>query len=179
MYAIAIFFSYSLQFYIPMQILGPWFYRFFGECNEKMSDGILRISLTILTCKPLRSRTFTDITVTWLTVYKYYCFYFYCSCFSGMCAKTRSDNFIAWCGIFIVSRFDFSAYSWLPHIWVKWNRAILLEILEKHCHFDIWRCWLHFGCLHKHLGTNETRTTYSWTLNCATKCALSTKVELM
>lgn len=49
MYAIAILLSYSIQFYIPMQIIGPWFHKLFSVENQKLTDGILRVSLIILT----------------------------------------------------------------------------------------------------------------------------------
>ncbi|XP_055303041.1 proton-coupled amino acid transporter 1-like isoform X2 [Sitodiplosis mosellana] len=49
MFAIAVFLSYSLQFYIPMKIIGPWFQRFFKQQHQKLGDGILRVGLIIVT----------------------------------------------------------------------------------------------------------------------------------
>lgn len=54
MFAIAVFLSYGLQFYIPMKIIGPWFERFFKQNHQKLADGILRVSLVIVTCKTKR-----------------------------------------------------------------------------------------------------------------------------
>lgn len=53
MFAIAVFLSYSLQFYIPMKIIGPWFQHFFSDERQQLSDGILRILLIIVTCKEM------------------------------------------------------------------------------------------------------------------------------
>lgn len=50
--AIAIFLSYGLQFYVPMNIIGPWFRNHFtGEYAQSISDAGLRIVLIIFTCK--------------------------------------------------------------------------------------------------------------------------------
>ncbi|XP_031624777.1 proton-coupled amino acid transporter-like protein CG1139 isoform X2 [Contarinia nasturtii] len=49
MFAIAIFFSYSLQFYIPMKIIGPWYRQLFSEQRQNLYDGLLRIGLIVLT----------------------------------------------------------------------------------------------------------------------------------
>lgn len=49
--AIGVFLTYSLVFYIPMQVIQPWFQRLFSERNQNLGDAILRITLTTLTCK--------------------------------------------------------------------------------------------------------------------------------
>lgn len=52
MMALAIFLSYGLQFYVPMNIMGPWFRSLFtGEYAQNLSDTALRIGLIIFTCK--------------------------------------------------------------------------------------------------------------------------------
>lgn len=52
MMGIAIFFSYSLQFYVPVQIIGPWIKdRLTTERSKEMSDYVLRIALVVFTCK--------------------------------------------------------------------------------------------------------------------------------
>lgn len=52
MMALAIFLSYGLQFYVPMNIIGPWFRTLFtGEYAQNLSDTALRIVLIIFTCK--------------------------------------------------------------------------------------------------------------------------------
>lgn len=52
MMALAIFLSYGLQFYVPMNIMGPWFRNLFtGEYAQNLSDTALRIGLIIFTCK--------------------------------------------------------------------------------------------------------------------------------
>lgn len=51
MLAVGVFLTYSLVFYIPMQVIQPWFRSMFSERNLNISDAILRISLTVLTCK--------------------------------------------------------------------------------------------------------------------------------
>lgn len=50
--ALAIFLSYGLQFYVPMNIMGPWVRGLFtGEYAQRLSDAGLRIGLIIFTCK--------------------------------------------------------------------------------------------------------------------------------
>lgn len=52
MMALAIFLSYGLQFYVPINIIGPWFRTLFtGEYGRTMSDNVLRTILVIFTCK--------------------------------------------------------------------------------------------------------------------------------
>lgn len=52
MMALAIFLSYGLQFYVPINIIGPWFRTLFsGEYGRTMSDSVLRTILVIFTCK--------------------------------------------------------------------------------------------------------------------------------
>lgn len=54
MMALAIFLSYGLQFYVPMNIMGPWFRSLFAsEYAQNLSDSALRIGLIISTCKLL------------------------------------------------------------------------------------------------------------------------------
>lgn len=50
--ALAIFLSYGLQFYVPINIIGPWFRGLFtGDYAQQISDAGLRIVLIIFTCK--------------------------------------------------------------------------------------------------------------------------------
>ncbi|XP_055303048.1 proton-coupled amino acid transporter-like protein CG1139 isoform X2 [Sitodiplosis mosellana] len=50
MMALAIFLSYGLQFYVPMNIMGPWVRNLFtGEYAQNLSDSGLRIGLIIIT----------------------------------------------------------------------------------------------------------------------------------
>ena len=63
MFAIAVFLSYGLQFYIPMKIIGPWFQRFFKQNHQKLADGILRVSLVIVTCKTTTEETLPQISI--------------------------------------------------------------------------------------------------------------------
>lgn len=135
MYAISIFFSYSLQasssgcsfqyfkssnipkhirffsqFYIPMQILGPWFTnQFFDECNQKWSDGILRVSLTTLTSKPIET-SYLFCMIIQLLICKYLSLIFF-SCVSRLCAETWGNNFSARSCVFVMSCVDLSANS--------------------------------------------------------------------
>lgn len=51
MMALAIFLTYSLQFYVPINIIGPWFQQFFEREHYSTADAILRISLVSFTCK--------------------------------------------------------------------------------------------------------------------------------
>lgn len=52
MMGVAIFFSYSLQFYVPVNIIGPWVRdRLTTERSKEMSDYVLRIALVVFTCK--------------------------------------------------------------------------------------------------------------------------------
>lgn len=52
MMALAIFLSYGLQFYVPMNIIGPWFRTFFtSERAQHVSDAALRSGLVFCTCK--------------------------------------------------------------------------------------------------------------------------------
>lgn len=52
MMALAIFLSYGLQFYVPINIIGPWFRTLFtGEHAQRISDAGLRVVLIIFTCK--------------------------------------------------------------------------------------------------------------------------------
>lgn len=50
--ALAIFLSYGLQFYVPINIIGPWFRSLFsGEFAQQISDVALRTTLVVFTCK--------------------------------------------------------------------------------------------------------------------------------
>lgn len=49
--ALAIFLSYGLQFYVPINIVGPWFNGFFRSESQHLSDAGLRILLVVFTCK--------------------------------------------------------------------------------------------------------------------------------
>lgn len=52
MMALAIFLSYGLQFYVPINIMGPWFRDLFtGDLAQRISDVGLRVGLVIFTCK--------------------------------------------------------------------------------------------------------------------------------
>lgn len=51
MMAVAIFLSYGLQFYVPIQIVGPWFNSLFHTESQRLSDAGLRIALVAFTCK--------------------------------------------------------------------------------------------------------------------------------
>lgn len=51
MMAVAIFLSYGLQFYVPINIVGPWFNSFFRSESQHLSDAGLRIVLVAFTCK--------------------------------------------------------------------------------------------------------------------------------
>lgn len=54
MMGVAIFFSYSLQFYVPVNIIGPWVKnRLSTERSKEISDYVLRIALVVFTCKHL------------------------------------------------------------------------------------------------------------------------------
>lgn len=52
MMSLAIFLSYGLQFYVPIQIIEPWFReRFTGEVARQVSDAGLRVGLIVFTCE--------------------------------------------------------------------------------------------------------------------------------
>lgn len=51
MMAVAIFLSYGLQFYVPINIVGPWFNSLFRSESQRLSDAGLRIALVAFTCK--------------------------------------------------------------------------------------------------------------------------------
>lgn len=51
MMAVAIFLSYGLQFYVPINIVGPWFNSLFRSESQRLSDVGLRITLVVFTCK--------------------------------------------------------------------------------------------------------------------------------
>lgn len=49
--ALAIFLSYSLQFYVPVNIVGPWFNGLFNSgISQTVSDVSLRVVLVLFTC---------------------------------------------------------------------------------------------------------------------------------
>ena len=48
LYSFSILMGWLLQFYVPMQLLGPWLRTL---RHRKLSEGALRIGLTLLTCK--------------------------------------------------------------------------------------------------------------------------------
>jgi solute carrier family 36 (proton-coupled amino acid transporter) len=50
MMAMAIFLSYTLQFYVPINIIGPWLRaRLHGENNRLLGDYLLRVGLVLFT----------------------------------------------------------------------------------------------------------------------------------
>lgn len=50
MMAMAIFLSYTLQFYVPINIIGPWLrQRLHGDSNRVLGDYLLRIGLVLFT----------------------------------------------------------------------------------------------------------------------------------
>jgi solute carrier family 36 (proton-coupled amino acid transporter) len=50
MFALAIFLSYTLQFYVPINIIGPWLRsKISGEKNRMIGDYLLRIGLVLFT----------------------------------------------------------------------------------------------------------------------------------
>ncbi|XP_037031296.1 proton-coupled amino acid transporter-like protein CG1139 isoform X2 [Bradysia coprophila] len=49
MMALAIFLSYGLQFYVPINIVGPWFNSLFRSESQQLSDAGLRILLVVFT----------------------------------------------------------------------------------------------------------------------------------
>jgi len=52
MMAIAIFLSYGLQFYVPVNIVGPWIRnQIYTENGQRIVDYSLRIGLVVFTCK--------------------------------------------------------------------------------------------------------------------------------
>lgn len=52
MMSLAIFLSYGLQFYVPINIIGPWFRdHFTGDLARQVSDAGLRIGLIVFTCE--------------------------------------------------------------------------------------------------------------------------------
>lgn len=52
--AVAIFFSYCLQFYVPINIMGPWVKSHFRtEEQKKLAEGIFRTVLVFFTCEDL------------------------------------------------------------------------------------------------------------------------------
>lgn len=52
MMALAIFLSYGLQFYVPINVMGPWVRGFFETDESKMmSELVLRVVLVMFTCK--------------------------------------------------------------------------------------------------------------------------------
>lgn len=52
MMALAIFLSYGLQFYVPVNIMGPWVQSFFVTDQSKMySELSMRVAMVIFTCK--------------------------------------------------------------------------------------------------------------------------------
>lgn len=64
--ALAIFLSYGLQFYVPVNIIGPWFRNLFdGDFAQRISDVGLRTGLVIFTCNFLiSSSTFEALYLT-------------------------------------------------------------------------------------------------------------------
>lgn len=50
-FAVVIFLSCGLQYYIPIDIMGSWVRNKFARTNENMSDGALRIGLVFFTCE--------------------------------------------------------------------------------------------------------------------------------
>lgn len=58
MMSLAIFLSYGLQFYVPIQIIEPWFRNHFtGDVARQISDAGLRIVLIVFTCKLIDTRS--------------------------------------------------------------------------------------------------------------------------
>lgn len=52
--AIAIFFSYCLQFYVPINIMGPWVKSHFRtEEQKKLAEGVFRTVLVFFTCEEI------------------------------------------------------------------------------------------------------------------------------
>ena len=53
LFALAIFVSYGLNFYVPMSVIGPWLEktRFAYICGPKIPDYLVRAALVILTCE--------------------------------------------------------------------------------------------------------------------------------
>ena len=53
-YALAMFFTYFLQFYVPMQILVPSIRRRFHPKSRNCAETVFRVAMVILTCMFVR-----------------------------------------------------------------------------------------------------------------------------
>lgn len=65
--SLAIFLSYGLQFYVPINIIGPWFRdHFTGDLARQVSDAGLRIGLIVFTCEFIATQCVANTFPAWI-----------------------------------------------------------------------------------------------------------------
>ena len=60
-FTLAIFFSYGLQFYVPVMILLPWVHSKVSRENHLKAEFALRYGLVLITCKLQPSLLSTEV----------------------------------------------------------------------------------------------------------------------
>lgn len=157
MMALAIFLSYGLQFYVPMNIMGPWFRNLFtGEYAQNLSDSALRIGLIIFTCK----LHIFNSCMSWILNKILICIFFclnssYFGCFG---TESRSNHFAGRFIKFINACIDCAAAHWNCNIWPESDGPILLEIVERFGNYAVWNFGLLLWFICKYYGAAESNT---------------------
>lgn len=149
MMAVAIFLSYGLQFYVPINIVGPWFNSLFRSESQRLSDAALRITLVAFTCK------FAIFSSQNFKKYKKY----FTSRTSRNDTESGSNNFLGWsCKQQHIS-IDISAADWNYYILAQRIRTKLLGAVEGHFDYGFWYIGFHLWNVYEH-STNY----WSWYL---------------
>lgn len=153
MFAVAIFLSCALQYYIPLEILGPWARNKFSKTKHVISDGVLRVALVLITCE----YNFTESEFSSLKFISFFNSNFSYSRFSHDSSKIGSNNFINWRFWLIITGFDFSTSLRNINVRYRWNGSTLLEIMEKHRYYMPWHFKYGFRNVCKFFGASEIR----------------------
>lgn len=158
MMALAIFLSYGLQFYVPMNIIGPWFRNLFtGEYAQNLSDSGLRVGLIVFTCELILHQDESNFfSFEFIVIFIFLPFFSYSCCIG---TKSWSNHQSCWCIEFIDACVDFPTIDWNRNIRSRSIGSLLLEAVERFGHHDIRfaRLLLWFVC--KHNGFTESNAT--------------------
>lgn len=155
--ALAIFLSYGLQFYVPMNIMGPWFRSLFtSEYAQNISDSGLRIALIIFTCKLIQNHSSVS---NQMSIPKLICSFFHPGSYLGSIGtQFRTNYFAGWSIEFINACVDIPTFNWNRNIWSGATRSILLEAMERFGNYDLWNPRLFLWLIRKYYGTVESNT---------------------
>lgn len=153
MFAVAIFLSCALQYYIPLEILGPWARNKFSQTKHVISDGVLRVALVLITCE----YRFTKSKFSSLKFISFFNSKIFYSRSSNYSSKIGSNNFINWRFWLIITGLDFPTRLRNINVWHRWNGSTLLEIMEKHRYHMPWHFKYGFRNVCKFFGAYEVR----------------------